>query len=144
MASLNENAVISGNFQLETTTGSVQLDWINVDVSSNIPISVKTTTGSAELNITQTRQLFGNITINAEATTGSVLLYLDVHNDIGAKISASTSMGGVNVEQRGFTGNEVPLQSDNYPARSNLDITLRTTIGGIGISAGYDLEGIRS
>lgn len=143
-ASLNENVIISGAFQLETTTGRVQLNWNNAGASGTIPIGVKTTTGSIELNVTQTRQLTGNVTLDAEATTGGLTMTLDLQNDVGARIAASTVMGGINVEQQGFSGNSVPLQSDNYPSRNNFGITLRTTLGGVDIDASYDLAGIRS
>lgn len=143
-ASLKEGTTIAGDFSLETITGSVQLLWDDAKFNGNVPVSVKAITGSVNVNINQTSQLGGNVTLNAEATTGSVNLAMKIENDIGAKISASTTLGGIDVEQEGFSGDEAPLQSNNYPAGSNFDVTLRATTGGININAVYELGGTRS
>lgn len=144
VASVKDGTIVAGDLSLETTTGSIQFSWDNAHVTRGIPVNLKATTGSVDVNITQTSQLSGNVTLNAEATTGGVNLAMDVQNDVAARISASTVLGGVNVEQQGFSGNEVPLQSTNYPARSNFDVTLRATTGGININAIYQLGGTRS
>lgn len=144
VAKLRDGTVISGDCSFETTTGSVQLSWDNAQVTRSIPVNLRTTTGSVEVNIKQTRQLAGNVTLNAEATTGGVNLAMDIRNDMGARISANTILGGINVEQQGFSGNEAPLQSSSYPAGSNFDVTLRATTGGIDINAVYQLGGTRS
>jgi hypothetical protein len=141
---VGEGVTIGGDFSLTATTGSVQLLWDEAKVSRSIPVNLRATTGSVEVNITQTRQLAGNVTLNAEATTGGVNLAMDIRNDVGARISASTILGGINVEQQGFSGNEAPLQSSSYPAGSNFDVTLRATTGGIDINAVYQLGGTRS
>jgi hypothetical protein len=141
---LKEDVTIAGELSLEATTGSVHLLWDETEVSGNIPVNLRTTTGSVEVNVTRSRQLAGNVTLNAEATTGSVNLALDIQSDVGARISASTGLGGVNIEQDGFSGNEAPLQSNNYPAGSNFNVTLSTTTGSVNINAVYDLGGTRS
>src|SRR4030042_4962633 len=114
-----EGLVISGGFSIQTTTGSVRLQWDEAQISRSIPVNVMTTTGSAEVNITQSRQLAGNVTLNAQTTTGGGNFALTIRNEIGARISASTTMGGVNIQQQGFSGNQAPLESDNYQAVSN-------------------------
>jgi hypothetical protein len=144
VANVKEDTVIAGDFSLETTTGSVQLLWDEVNVTGNIPVNVKTTTGSVDVNITQTRQLGGNVTLDAEATTGGVNLAMNIQGDVAAKISASTSLGGIDVNQQGFLGNTTPLQSSNYPSGGNFDVTLKTSLGGININAVYELGGTRS
>ncbi len=143
-ANIGQDVTFSGPFSLQTTTGSAQLSWNNVAVSSNIPIDVKTTTGSAEVNITQPRQLGGNVTLNAQTVTGSVNLGMNIQGNVGARISASTSFGRVNVGEQGFSGQQVPIQSSNYPAASNFDVTLQATTGGVNIDAVYELGGVRS
>jgi len=143
-ASVTQAVTISGPLSLQTTTGSVQLSWDDVAVSADIPVSVKTTTGSANVNITQTRQLGGNVTLNAQVVTGGVNFAMKIQNSVGATISASTTLGGIDVQEDGFSGNQAPLQSSNYPAASNFYVTLQGTTGGINIDAIYELGGVRS
>jgi len=129
---------------LETTTGNVQFSWEEAKIARNIPLNLKATTGSVDVNITQSRQLAFDVTLNAEATTGGVSLVLNIKNDVGARISATTTLGGVDIQQQGFSGNQAPLESDNYPAGSNFIVNLSATLGGIDINASYELGGTRS
>jgi hypothetical protein len=141
---LREGVTISGDFSLETTTGSAQLTWVNAKVSGRVPVSVKATTGSVDVNVTQAKQLGGNVTLNAETTTGGVTLTTNLQNDVAARISANSVIGGVSVNQQGFSGNSAPLQSNNYPAGSNFEVTLGATTGGISINANFEFSGTRS
>jgi hypothetical protein len=143
-AHLGDAATIDNRAVVETTTGSLQLAWDNPRVTGNVEVDLRATTGSVDVNVSQSRQLQGNVTLDAAAVTGSVLLNMNLQNDVGAKIAASTTLGGVNVQQHGFSGNQVPLQSSNYPAGSNFDVTLRATTGGVNINANYGLVGTRS
>ena len=122
----------------------MQFTWDNPRITGSVPVNVRTSTGSVNVNINQSRQLQGNVTLNAETSTGSVTLNMNLQNDGGAKIAATTSLGGINVQQQGFSGNNVPIQSNNYPATSNFDVTLRTTTGSININANSGLVGTRS
>lgn len=144
LARVNEGVIISGNFSLEATTGNVQLLWNDAETSGKIPVNLETSTGLLDININQTRQFAGNVSLNAESTTGTINFAIDVQNDVGVKISPSTTFGGIDIEQNGFSGNEAPLQSDNYPAGSNFDVTLGATTGSINIAAKYQLGGTRS
>jgi hypothetical protein len=144
VANLGDGTVIANRVVLEATTGSLQFAWDNAKVSHDALANLKASTGSVEVNITQTRQLQGNVTLNAETSTGGVNLNMDIQNDVGARISATTSLGGIDVQQKGFSGNETPLQSDNYPAVSDFDMTLRTSLGGININASYELGSTRT
>jgi hypothetical protein len=143
-ATVKGGIVISGDFSLQTTTGSVGLQWDEAKISQSIAVNVLTTTGSAEVNITQSKQLAGNVTLNAQTTTGGVNFAMNIQNDVGARISASTTLGGVKLQQSGFTGNQASLQSNNYPSGSNFNVTLSDTTGGIDINASYELGGTRS
>jgi DUF4097 and DUF4098 domain-containing protein YvlB len=67
-----------------------------------------------------------------------------IHNDVGAKIDSHTTVGGINVEQQGFSGNQSLLQSSNYPAGSNFMVNLATTTGGIDINAYYESSAVLS
>jgi hypothetical protein len=53
-------------------------------------------------------------------------------------------MGGVNIQQEGFSGSQAPLESDNYPARTNFMVDMSTNFGGLDINAVYELGGVRS
>jgi hypothetical protein len=76
--------------------------------------------------------------VNAETTTGSVNLAMAIRDDVGAKIESHTGVGGIDVEQGGFSGNQSPLQSNNYPAGSNFLVNLATTTGVVHINAYYE------
>jgi uncharacterized membrane protein YvbJ len=143
-AMVNGSVILPGDFSIKATTGTVRLQWNELKVMQSIPVNVMTTTGSAEVNITQSRQFVGNVTLNAQTTTGGVNFAMHIQNDVGARISATTTIGGVNVQQSGFDGNQSPLQSDNYPSGNNFIVLLNATTGGIDINAVYDLGGTRS
>jgi hypothetical protein len=143
-AMVNGSVILPGDFSIQATTGSVQLQWNEVKVMQSIPVNVVTTTGSAEVNITQSRQFIGNVTLNAQTTTGGVNFAIHIQNDVGARISAGTTIGGVNVQQSGFDGDQSPMQSDNYPSGNNFIVLLSATTGGIDIDAVYDRGGTRS
>jgi hypothetical protein len=76
--------------------------------------------------------------VNAETTTGGINLAMAINDDVGARIGSHTGVGGISVEQQGFSGNQSLLQSSNYPAGSNFLVNLRTTTGGININAAYE------
>jgi len=81
--------------------------------------------------------------VEAEATTGGVDFAIDVRGDVGAKIDSSVTTGGIDVEsQVGFSlvysyPERAGLISDNHPAKSNFNVGLKTTTGGINIDARY-------
>jgi DUF4097 and DUF4098 domain-containing protein YvlB len=135
-ASLSKGVIIRGTVSLKTTTGSVQFQMDKADVSGKVSVNLQSTTGSVNANVTE-NQLSGNVTVNAETTTGGVNLAMVIKDDVGARIDSRTAVGGISVEQQGFSGNQSSLQSDNYPAGSNLLVTLSTTTGGIHINAAY-------
>ncbi len=143
-ANISQSVTLSGPLTVQTTTGRVQLYWNGAEVSSNIPVNVKTTTGSAGVNITQPRQLGGNVTLSAQTVTGSVNLAMNIQGNVGARISASTTFGGINVGEQGFSGEQTPIQSSNYPATDNFDVALQATTGSVNIDAVYELGGVRS
>jgi hypothetical protein len=142
-ASLSQGVIIAGSVSLETTTGSVQFQMDKADVSGNVSVNLQSTTGSVNVDVTE-NQLLGNVTVNAETTTGGVNLAIVINDDVGARIDSRTAVGGISVEQQGFSGNQSLLQSNNYPAGSNFLVNLRTTTGGIHISATYETSVVLS
>ncbi len=137
-AKLVEDMRIDGDISLMTTTGGVKLSWDNVIVTKNRLVNAVTTTGGVDVDINQDEELAANITLKAEATTGGVDLTIAIQDDVGAKIESSVTTGGIDINRRvGFSGEESALQSDNYPANTNFDVTLKTITGGIDIDAEY-------
>ena len=136
-AKLRQGTTVAGNISIKTTTGSVQFQMDKAEVSGNVSVNLQSTTGSVNANVTENK-LSGNVTVNAETTTGGVNLAMIINDDVGAKIESRTVVGGISVEQQGFSGNQSSLQSNNFPAGSNFLVTLSTTTGGIHVSATYE------
>jgi hypothetical protein len=74
------------------------------------------------MDITQTKPLQGNLQINASAQLGSVNVGLSIDGDVGAKIISQSSLGTIHTNLENFSGNQSPIQSDNYPATSSIEI----------------------
>jgi hypothetical protein len=143
-ARLTKGVTIGGLVFLETTTGSVSFEMDEADVSGNISVSLRSTTGSVNVDLMETQQLSGNVTVNARTSTGSVNLSMEIDGDVGASIESSTVIGSINEDFEKFSGNETLLQSDNFPSGSNFIVNLRTSTGGINIVAVYEGSDVRS
>jgi hypothetical protein len=143
-ASLAQGVVIAGGVSAKTTTGSVTFNWMQTGTKGNVSVNLKSTTGTVNLSVARNSRLSGNVSIDAETTTGSVNLAMTIHDDVGAKIESHTSVGGISVEQGGFSGNQSLLQSSNYPAGSNFLVNLATTTGSVHINAYYDSSAVLS
>jgi hypothetical protein len=143
-ASLAHGVVVAGIVSAKTTTGSVTFNWEQADTKGNVPVNLKSTTGTVNLSVSRNSRLSGNVSIDAETTTGSVNLAMTIHDDVGAKMGSHTSVGGINVEQQGFSGNQSLLQSSNYPAGSNFLVNLATTTGSVHINAYYGSSAVLS
>jgi len=142
---LSEGVIVSGPLSLRTITGSNWLLWNNADVSRNANVNVGSLTGNAYVNITQGKQLSGNVTVNVEnSNAGFITLRLAVRDDVAARISATQNIGGVYLQQKGFSGHELPIQSSNYPSQSNFIVNLQGSQSRTDINAVYELTGIRS
>jgi hypothetical protein len=143
-ASVAQGVVLTGSVSAKTTTGSVTFNWMQADAKGNVPVNLKSTTGTVNLSVSRNSRLSGNVSINAETTTGSVSLAMTIHDEVGAKIESHTSVGGINVEQQGFSGNQSLLQSSNYAAGSNFLVNLATTTGSVHINAYYESSTVLS
>ena len=135
--SLSNRVVVADSMSLKSTTGNVQFRMDKVEVSSNVSFNLRSTMGLVNLDLTESQSLFGNATVNARTTTGSINLSLDIDGNVGARIESQTDVGRINVAVQKFSGNQTPLQSNNYPAGSNFLVNLRTTTGEITICAAY-------
>ncbi|MCL4429964.1 MAG: hypothetical protein M1167_04345, partial [Chloroflexi bacterium] len=68
---------------------------------------------------------------------GSVNVGLQIDGAVGAKIISQTNLGSIHSNLQHFSGSQSPIQSDNYPAASNIEINNRTNLGSININAAY-------
>ncbi len=142
--SLAKSVVVANSISLTSTTGTVQFDMNNADVSGNVSVNLRSTTGLVNVDLAATQILSGNVTVNARTTTGGVNLSMEIDNDVGGRIESHTDIGRITVDVQKFSGNQTPLQSNNYPAGSNFLAYVRTNTGGINICAAYGSSAILS
>ena len=132
-----QNVTVAGNVTLKTQAGSVDFRMSQVNIEGNNTVALQTNAGSITMDITETKTLQGNLQVNALTDSGSINLGLTIDDGVGAKITSQTSLGNIHVNEQNFSGNQSPIQSDNYPAASNIEINSRTNLGSININAAY-------
>ena len=131
------NAVIAGNVSLATNAGSVYFGMSQSVVEGNRTVNVESDAGSVTIDITQTKFMQGNMQVNAQTNLGSVDVGLEIDGDVGAKITSRTNIGSINANTNNFSGDQSPIQSNNYPAASNIEIQCITNLGSVNIDADY-------
>ncbi len=134
-----QNTAISGKISLKTNLGTVNFRAMQTSVTGNQTITLNSNAGTINMDITQNETLKGNLLINAETSLGSVNVGLNIDGNVAAKVIASTNLGSVHVTQQNFSGNQSPIQSNNYPADSNIEIDCSTNLGSVNINAQYQL-----
>jgi len=137
---LSKDVTVAELVSLKSTTGTIQFKMDEADVLGVLgsgAVNLQSTTGSVNVDLTATQRLSGNVTVNARTTTGSGNLRMAIDGDIGARIESDTTVGSITVDVKKFSGNQTPLESDNYPAGNNFLVNLKTTTGGININAAY-------
>ena len=139
---LSKDVTVAEHISLRTTTGSVQFKMEEAEVAANVSVNLQSTTGSVNVDLTATQRLAGNVALNARTTTGSVNLRMVIDGDIGARIESDTNLGRIAVDVQRFSGDQSPIQSNNYPAGSNFLVNLKTTTGGININAAYGASSV--
>jgi len=132
-----QNATIVGNVALKTQAGTVDFRTSEMLVEGNSTFDLHSNAGSVNMDITQTKTLQGNLQINATTELGSINVGLFIDGDVGAKITSQTNLGSIHTNLQYFSGNQSPIQSDNYPATSNIEMNVRTNLGGINLNAAY-------
>jgi hypothetical protein len=133
-----ENMTLAGNMTFRTQAGTVDLRMNEINVEGNNTVTLQTNAGSVNMDITQTKTLQGNLQVNASTNLGSVNVGLIVDGDVGAKLVSQTNLGSLHTYVQHFSGNQSPIESDNYPAASNIEIDSRTNLGSININANYE------
>lgn len=132
-----QNGTVTGNISLKTQTGNVYYRMSQADVQGNCTVNLQSNTGSVNMDITETKRLQGNLQINANTELGSVNVGLSIDGTVGAKIISQTNLGNIHSDLQNFSGDQSPIQSDNYPSASNIEINNRTNLGSININAVY-------
>lgn len=139
-----EDSTISGNLTLKTQAGTVDFRMSQVSVDGNNTIILQTNAGSVNMDITETKAFNGNLQLNASTNLGSINLGLTVNDGVAAKITSQYNLGSIHVTQENFSGNQSPIQSNNYPSQSNLEINNQTNLGSINIDSKYKSSTIRA
>ena len=139
-----QNVTIAGNVTLGTQAGTVHFRASQVIVEGNSTVDLHSNSGSINMDITQTKAFQGNLQVNAVTGFGSVNVGLTIDGDVGAKIISQTNLGSIHTNLKHFSGNQSPIQTDNYPAASNIEIDSRTNLGNININAAYQSTSIPS
>jgi hypothetical protein len=141
---LSKGVIVAGDVSLRTVTGNVQFRMDEEDAVNRAYVNLQSTTGSVNLDLAANHMLSSNVTVNARTSTGSVDLFMVIDNGVGARIESATDLGKITVDVKRFSGNQSPLQSNNYPAQSNFLVNLKTSTGGININADYGSNTILS
>ena len=139
-----QNVTVAGNVTLGTQAGTVHFRASQVIVEGNSTVDLHSNSGSINMDITQTKAFQGNLQVNAVTGLGSVNVGLTIDGDVGAKIISQTNLGSIHTNLKHFSGNQSPIQTDNYPAASNIEIDSRTNLGNININAAYQSTSIPS
>jgi hypothetical protein len=132
-----QNVTIAGDVSLKTQAGGVYFGMSQVNVQGNQTINLHSAAGSVNMDIAQTKVLQGDLQVDAVTELGSVNVGLVIDGDIGAKIISQTNLGNIHSDVHNFSGNQSSIQSDNYPAASNIEINSTTNLGSININAAY-------
>ncbi len=137
-ANLQNNVTVWGNVTLKTQTGNIFYRMDQANTIGNQTVALQSSTGSISPDITQTKVFGGNLLVNAQTSTGTINLGLQIDGYVGARIVSQTNLGTIRLQNvQSFSGNKSPIQSNNYPSTCNIDIINHTELGGINIDAAY-------
>ncbi len=136
-ANLQGNTKLSGNVSVTTNAGSVNFRMSEIQIDGNCTVNLNSNLGSVYADVTQTVTMQGNVKIDAATNAGSVNVGLEIDGGVGAQFVSHTNLGDIDTELNNFSGNETLIESNNYPAPSNIEITTNTNLGGINIQATY-------
>jgi len=135
---IQESTSINGYVSLWSAIGNVEFSMNKADLDNNTTIFLQSSTGNVKMDITQTKRMDESLQIYARTGTGQVSLdQLLIDGEVGSKIEAETGLGEIITDIHNFTGEKSPLESNNYPATSNINIQMETGIGNINIHATY-------
>jgi hypothetical protein len=98
------------------------------------------------MNISETKTMQGDLSVEADTNTGAINVNLIVDGGVGAKITSQVNgFGNIYTDVTHFNGDKSPLQSDNYPAASNIEISnCISGFGDVNVNAVYKSQVIAS
>lgn len=132
-----QNSTVAGNLTLRTQAGTIDFRTNQIIIEGNNTVDLNSNAGSVNMDITQTQNLQGNLRVNAVTNLGSINVELQLDGNVGSRIISQTNLGSINTNVQHFSGDKSPIQSDNYPASSNIEINSQTNLGSININAVY-------
>jgi hypothetical protein len=132
------NATITGNLSMTTNAGSIYFGLSQSNSVGNNTVNLISNAGSVSVDMSQTKAMQGNLKVESQTNLGSVNIGVEVDDSVAAKIISNASLGIINVQSsKNFSGNHSLLQSNNYPASSNIEINSSANLGSINITANY-------
>jgi hypothetical protein len=135
---LQKGAEVNGGLTLKTATGNLWLSMNEADIKGNYTLELTTATGNVNMNITQTEKFNDTLQVNGHSGTGNINLdSLVIDGEVAARIETNTGLGQVRLDVENFNGNQSPIQSNNYPSSSNINMNFNTGVGNINLNASY-------
>ena len=142
--SLNFSKCFIGNNLVGTvSTGSISFNSYNMKYSDDYIWSLKTSTGSIDVNIIQYTEIAANINGAIQTSTGSIdVYYKDNLANVGAKFTGSTSTGSVDYNPIGSGGfietggsTSKTITSNDYSLATNTyTFSLTTSTGSVEVN----------
>ncbi len=135
---LQKDVLVRGDITLSTQTGDIELNMNQADINENRTIDLSSGTGNINMNINQPKKLNGNLQVNADTGTGNINVdRLTIDGDVAAKIVSNAGLGRITTDVVNFNGNQSPIESNNYPAASVINMDFSTGVGNINLHARY-------
>jgi hypothetical protein len=136
---LQKDVIVRGDLTLSTSTGNIEFNLNQAGINGNRTVEINSGTGNINLNIVQIKKLNGNLQVNAHTGTGNIYLdRLAIDGEVAARIVSGTGIGRIYTNLVNFNGDQSPIESNNYPAVSVINIDLNTGIGNIYLNAAYE------
>jgi hypothetical protein len=142
---LQKGAAVTGGLKLSTATGNVKFSMNQANITGDLVFEFNSGTGDIDLNMTQTQKFNGSLQVNGHTGTGDISLNrLLIDGEVAAEIRSNAGLGKINVAMKNFNGNQSPIQSNNYPAASDIDMNFNTGVGNINLNAEYQTVSLPS
>lgn len=125
-----ENVTINATkISFSTSSGSISIAYENLKVYDDLELVVQTSTGSIDFSIKQTIILPWDylIEFKVETSTGSIQLDMDIDQNLGVELKATTSTGGITIP-----GGSNHFKTTNFELKENqYSFELTTSTGSI-------------
>jgi hypothetical protein len=136
---MQKGTIVRGDMTLSTSTGNIELDMSQAEINGNRTINLDSGTGDINMNIMQIQKLNGNLQVSGHTGIGNI--YLDrlvIDGEVAARIVSEAGLGRITiVGSENFNGDQSPVESNNYPAPSVINLNLNTGLGNIELHPVY-------